>query len=108
MTPEAKQTETITCPFPECDWSHDYDPDEFHDELTADHRAEMHYEREHAGKVEVQVTLEKTEQLGGRDPEAIRERVFDRPWMGYDVAHVRTKVLDEADDHSVLEDPDDE
>jgi len=96
-------TDERTCPFPDCEWTYEYDGDDYGSRLSADHRAQMHYEREHAGQVEIQVTLERTQLLGGRDPEAIRERYHDEDWSGWAVAHVRTEVLEEADDHGVLE-----
>jgi hypothetical protein len=100
----AENTNTRECPFPDCDWTYEYEED-FNGELTADHRATMHYKREHAGKVQVQITLETERLLGDRDPSDIRERYLDEydPGAAFDVVHVRTKVLDESDDHSQID-----
>ena len=97
------ESTTRECPFPGCEWSYDRDGDGYTDVLEADRRAHRHYEREHAGEVRIQVTLEKTQRLGDRDPAAIRERLLEGLSVpGYDVAHARTEVLEPADDHSVL------
>lgn len=96
--------DTRECPFPGCEWS--FDPDEglYGDEHTADYRAEMHYEREHAGEIEIQVTLTRRQLLGPRDPQDIRERYLDDDFGSWEVSHVRTRVLEDADDHSALDD----
>lgn len=91
------------CPFPECDWSKEYDPDNYAEEVDADWSAEMHYEKEHGGRVRIQVTLETEEILGGRDHKDIRERILDEEdFPGYSIAFVATEVVEEADDHSVI------
>lgn len=94
-------TETRTCPFKGCDWSYESRHDGYSAELDADFKAEHHYEREHAGRVRIQVTLESEQRLGPRDPQDIRENVIERfeDTTSYDVAHARTEVLEEADDH---------
>lgn len=98
-------TETRTCPFEGCEWSYESRRDDYTAGLDADFKAEQHYEREHAGRVRIQVALEQEQMLGDRDPEEIRERVMDRfeSEPGYEVAYVRTEVLDEADDHDRIE-----
>lgn len=95
--------QTRECPFPDCDWSFEYDPDDWPDGYDADHRSEMHYEKEHAGHVEIQVTLERTQRIGSRNLDDIREYYFDEEqFPGWDIAYTRTKVLDEADDHDAV------
>jgi hypothetical protein len=94
---------TRECPFPDCEWTDDYDPDSEGSVITSEFEAEHHYEREHAGRVEIQVTLERTQLLGTRETKDIRKRYLDETdFTGWDVASVRTRVLKEADDHSVL------
>jgi len=98
------------CPFPDCNWSYEWGGTFHGDEITADHKYQRHYGKEHAGRVLIQVTLESEQQLGPRDPKDIRENFLER-WEekpGMDVAHVRTEVLEEADDHSALGDDDGE
>lgn len=92
--------ETLECPFSDCDWATEYDADCDASEISAENSAELHYEREHAGRVRIQVTIEKEQILGPREPKDIREREIER-WeeRGHDVAHVRTEVLEEADLH---------
>lgn len=93
-------TATRECPFEDCEWSIEYDPDDCYGEYDADYKSERHYEREHAGRVEIQVTLEREQMLGDRDPDDIRERVLAEEDFGaWAVAHVRTRVLEEPDDH---------
>lgn len=94
-------TENVTreCPFEDCDWSYENDRD-YDGELSADHKATMHYEREHAGEIEIQVTLTRKQLLGPRDPKDIRERFLDEDFGAWEISHVRTEVLEEADDHS--------
>lgn len=97
---------TRECPFPDCDWSYESRfPDSYSGELSADFRAEQHYEREHAGRVRIQVTLETEQQLGGRDPKEVREHFLERyeESTHIDVAYVRTEVLEEPSDHRKLE-----
>jgi hypothetical protein len=97
-------TETRTCPFTDCEWSYEYDPDSYTSELDADFRAERHYEKAHAGRVRIQVVLEKEQLQGDREPKQIRERMIERfEEQGHDVAYVRTEVLEEPDDHSRIE-----
>lgn len=95
-------TESRSCSFEGCEWSYESRYDGYSARLDADFKVEQHYEREHAGRVRIQVALENEQQLGDRDPEDIRERVMERfeSEPGYEVAHVRTEVLEEADDHS--------
>jgi hypothetical protein len=97
-----RRTEQLTCPFEGCEWEHNYNPDSPWGREDAESHAELHYERDHAGKVRIQVTLEREQLLGERDPEDIRERVMNdfEEKSSYDVAFVRTEVLEEADDHS--------
>ena len=99
-----EQANVKTCPFPECEWSKAYDPDGDLEEMYAEHFAELHYEREHAGKVKVQLTIEKEVQIGPRTPKDVREHYLDdfEPSPGWDIAHVRTEVVREADNHEVL------
>jgi hypothetical protein len=95
--------ETKTCPFPDCDWETNYDAELDYGEHDAEVAAEFHYEREHAGEVKIQITLESTQLLGERDPEQIRKRKMEQfEDEGYDVAFVRTEVVEEADDHDEL------
>lgn len=91
------------CPFPDCGWSHEYDPESYTSTLDADFAAERHYEREHAGRVRVQVVVEFERMLGGLSPREIREDLLEQ-WEEehHPVAYVRTEVLEEADDHAPL------
>jgi hypothetical protein len=96
-----------TCPFPECDW--EYDP-AFRepDTLDAEFAAEEHYEREHAGKIQIQITLETQRLIGERTPKEIREQFLERyeEKTYADVAHIRTEILEEPTDHEQLENDD--
>jgi hypothetical protein len=98
-------TETRTCPFEGCDWEYESHFDGYSSDLDADFKAEQHYEREHAGKIRIQVTLESEQMLGDRDPKKVRENALERfeSKVGYDVAHVRTEVLEESDDHARID-----
>lgn len=93
--------ETRSCPFDGCDWSYEYRRDSYTAELDADFKAEHHYERAHAGRVRIQVTLETEQRLGPRDPKQVRKQAIERfeDTTSYDVAHARTEVLEAADDH---------
>lgn len=95
---------THKCPFPDCDWQTDYYTNENGDPVDA-YPSVRHYEQEHAGTVKIQVTLEFEQCIGTRDTTDIRNNFFER-WSdkGHDVAHVRTEVIDEADDHSQTKD----
>lgn len=95
-----------TCPFPDCDWSDEYDPEDEVSILDSEGKAESHYENEHAGRVEIQVTLNCQFAIGDRSVEDIRTRISERfdDRVGWEVAHVRSEVLEEPDDHSKLED----
>jgi len=66
-----------------------------------EHDAEMHYEREHAGKVRIKVTLEREQLLGTRDPQDIADAYFekmqDKELLGWDVAYSSVEVLEESD-----------
>lgn len=89
------------CPFDGCDWSKEYDPNSYDSGLDADFAAEMHYEREHAGRVRIRVTLEVEQLLGSRDPEEIGSRALDR-WQektSWTPIHTQVKVVEDADDH---------
>ena len=97
-----KQKATRECPFPECDWTYRYHSSDYSSSTQADYQSDMHYEKEHAGRVEIQVTLEKTQLIGAREVDDIREQQFEREFLGWEIAHVRTNVKQEADDHSVL------
>lgn len=97
------KSETRECPFPDCDWEYEYRPD-YSGETSADYQSELHYEREHAGRVRIQVTLEAEQLLGGRDPDDIRESYLERDdYRPFEVAHVATEVFEPADDHSDLQ-----
>lgn len=102
---EDESVSVSECPFPECDWSREYDPNDEYGRAMTEASAEHHYEREHAGRVRVQVTLEKEQLLGGRATEDIRKRLSDEMdgVKGYSLAYVRTEVLEEPDDHSKAE-----
>lgn len=102
MNSSEQSLETAECPFPDCDWDYRYDPEQYYDELDKDFAAEQHYEREHAGRVRIQVTLEKEQMLCERDPREIRERLSEEMEgvKGFSLAYVRTEVLEDADDHS--------
>lgn len=78
------------------------------DAMAAEHQAEMHYEREHAGRVRVQMTWEMEHLLGELSAQEHRERLVERygderKFGGYELAHVRTEVIEEADDHGLLQ-----
>lgn len=95
------------CPFDDCEWSTEYDESGLYSEPAAERSAEQHYEREHAGRVEIQVALTREQMIGSRDTEEIRQRILDEKaddFGGFEVAFVRTEVLEEASDHSKLED----
>jgi len=98
-------TEMRTCPFEDCDWSYEYGAESYSTERDADYHAERHYEKEHAGRIRIQVTLETEELLGEREPREIRERAIDRfeETSRYDVAFVRTEVLEQSDDHPEID-----
>lgn len=103
MTQTEADIETLHCPFPDCDESVSYDAHDEFDREMAEYHAENHYEHEHAGKVEIQVSLTKEQLLGGRDTSEIRERILEEEeFAGWEISHVRTKILEEADDHGVL------
>jgi hypothetical protein len=91
-------TETVGCPFEDCDWTTDLHTE--NGRVIDDSACIIHYEREHAGRVRLQITIEKEVNIGSRDLEDIREHELAR-WEsdGHDVAHVRSEVLEEADDH---------
>lgn len=98
------ETTVRECQFPGCEWSKEHG-DSYSEELSRDFDAERHYEREHGGRIRIQVTLEAEQILGGRDPKDVRKQ-----WMEdyddshhIDVAYVRTEVLEESDNHAVLE-----
>lgn len=98
-------TDTVTheCPFPECDWTHEYTslgPDGY---PIDDYPTARHYEREHGGRIRLQVVVEKTQVLGSRSPREVRKQAFER-WddTHHEVAYIRSEVLEEADDHDAL------
>lgn len=96
------------CPFPDCGWTYEVgEKPSYEDVLQADERSERHYDREHAGRIQIQITLETEQQLGGRTPEEVREYYHDE-WKdrvgGLELAHVRTEILEEPSDHSQLSD----
>lgn len=92
------------CPFPDCDWEWDPDDNLVADNIIADHDAEMHYEKQHAGKVRIQVTIEWEELLGSREPADVREMAMERfEDSRGEVAYARSEILEEASDHSKLE-----
>lgn len=92
--------EVMRCPFDGCSWHREFDPDDEFSKEMADHDSEMHYEREHAGRIRVQVTLEREYLIGNRETEDVRISELERfEKDGYEVAHVRSEVLKEADDH---------
>jgi hypothetical protein len=90
--------ETVGCPFEDCDWTTEL-PTE-NGRVIDDSECIIHYEREHAGRVRLQITIEKELLIGDRDLETIRESELKR-WEedGHDVAHVRSEVLQETDEH---------
>lgn len=96
------RTDKRECGFPGCGWSIEREVREPVDETVLDNKSLMHYEREHAGKVRVSVTLEMEQLHAGRDMEAVRGRILDNPpeVAPYEVSHVRTEVLEEPSDHS--------
>lgn len=97
-----ENVEEVTCPFEDCDWSQEFKCDE-HGRLLQGGKTEQHYEREHAGKARVQVVLEKEVLIGDRDSHDLTDAALDQledKVRGYEVAYSRAKVLDEADDHS--------
>lgn len=100
----------LTCPFDDCDWSSQPMGDGAR--ISHDHAARSHYEREHAGRVKIRVTLEREQLLGDRDPVEIADRAHD--YMaegdappGWDVAYTSAEVLDAADPHPSRDDADD-
>lgn len=101
---EVTRDEKRECPFPDCDWFDMYDPGLEDDERGSEHRATMHYEKEHAGRVRLLVTIEVEQLLGARSPSDARVHAMERfDRRGHDVAFVRSEVIEEADDHSKLE-----
>lgn len=110
-TPKAGQSgesETVRkeCPFPDCDWSIEKELTFWADRQSLEYKAERHYEREHAGRVKVQITIESEFLHMGRDVEELRERHLDDPPVDdpWEVAHVRTEVTEEPDEHPNPED----
>jgi hypothetical protein len=83
------------CPFPDCNR-----------QLRTEHDSAMHYEREHAGRVRVLVTIEHEQLLGDRDPQDVADAMHDRYADDFEVAWTRAEVVEPADDHSQLSEDD--
>lgn len=104
---ETTGADTLTCPFPDCGWSYEYEPN-LVDELSLDYKRERHYEREHAGRVKIHVKLETTQLLGDRDLQDISDRYHDKmadklpPSM--DLSWTAAEEIEPADNHEVLQD----
>lgn len=96
------------CPFPDCDWSYSREATFEGDAVSAEYRAEEHYERAHAGLVKVKLTFEAKRLHGDRDMGELRKSIFENPpeLPGYELSYVGTEVIEEPDDHSVLEEND--
>lgn len=110
---ELTRTQKRECPFPGCDWSDQYDPGDYADELASEEMAESHYERKHAGRARVRVTLERTVMIGDeslgkiadRHHDKVVEEVDDEALYGWEVSYAVAEEVEPASDHSVLEDP---
>lgn len=107
---EDSPTVTRTCPFADCDWSHEYYPSNYSSDFEAGLEAEMHYEAEHAGTVRVKVTLECDQLLGARDVSEVSdsahtrwERILEEEFQAWDLAYVGAEVVEEPDDHGKVE-----
>lgn len=105
MTEQEQDLEPVPfdCPIDGCDYTTASDGAYERDRLAHEHDAEMHYEREHAGRVRIKVVLETEQLLGGRDPMDVADHHFDRMSeddrtpFGYDVAYTVAEVIEESD-----------
>lgn len=91
------ESETRECPY--CEWSIDTDDLLFDDPHVLDHRADLHYEREHCGEVRVTVTVDRTLPLHpGQSTEQLRSHMLDLvegELRGFEVAYASTEITDE-------------
>jgi hypothetical protein len=103
--PQDTGTVLRECPFEGCDWAVEFNPDNYHDELDADHRSEQHYEREHAGRVRVRVVLEYERLLGARTPQEVSDAAHEK-WADKQpgaLAFTYAEEIEPADDHERIE-----
>jgi len=103
-----ENVEEVDCPFEACDWSQEYINDE-EGRMMKGAKAEQHYNREHAGEARVKVVLEKTVNIGDREPHDLSDSAHDElagEVPGYEVAYAVTEVVEEASDHSKVVSPD--
>lgn len=99
---QERATIPFDCPIEGCDYSTASEGAYERDRLAHEHDAEMHYEREHAGRVRIKVVLETEQLLGERDPMDVADYFHDRftdsdrP-HGFDVAYTVAEVIEESD-----------
>lgn len=97
------------CPFQDCDWTYDRPTTIEHSDLDADMRVEEHYDREHTGEVKLRAVFTKrvtttTHNDAQQYSDELHDRLLVERPAGMELAFTAGEVLEEADDHSEVDD----